>query len=256
MAKGLSEIPVQDRLIVALDLPEPDAIDLAGKLLPSVKTFKVGLQLIVSSGGLGIVERLGQLGARIFLDLKMFDIPETVVRALNEIQDRHQHIVFTTIHAFNRGLEGALKFRGASSGLKVLAVTLLTSMDDSDLADIGIEKNVMDFVMGQAKRADDAGCDGLIASGLEAGFIRKEFEHMLIVTPGIRPAWSHVPNDDQKRVTTPRDAIINGADYIVMGRPIYRNPLGDDPREAVRRTLDEIAAAVEERDALSASAAG
>lgn len=252
MAKGVAGIPLQDRLIVALDLPEPDAIDLARKLLPTVNTFKVGLQLVVSSGGLGVVERLGELGAKVFLDLKMFDIPQTVIRSLNEIQNRHQHIVFTTIHAFNRGLESALKFRDASNRLKILVVTLLTSMDDSDLADIGIAKNVKDFVLAQTRRAADAGCDGLIASGLEAGFIRKEFEDLLIVTPGIRPEWSHVPNDDQKRVTTPREAIINGSDYLVMGRPIYRNPPNDDPGEAARRTLDEIAAAVEERDALSA----
>ncbi len=256
MAKGLPGIPIQDRLIVALDMPESDAIELARKLLPSVNTFKVGLQLIVSSGGLGVVERLGKLGARVFLDLKMFDIPETVIQSLNEIQTRHQHIVFATIHAFNRGLEGALKFRDASNTLKVLVVTLLTSMDDTDLADIGIEKNVMDFVMAQTKRAADAGCDGVIASGLEAEVIRKEFEHLLIVTPAIRPAWARVPNDDQKRVTTPREAILNGADYLVIGRPIYRNPLRDDPREAVQRTLDEIAAAVDERDASSASAVG
>ena len=256
MAKGLPGIPLQDRLIVALDLPESDAIELVGKLQPSVNTFKVGLQLIVSSGGMGVVERLGELGARVFLDLKMFDIPETVIQSLNQIQTRHRHIVFTTIHAFSRGLEGALKFRDASNSLKILVVTLLTSMDHTDLTDIGIEKNVMDFVMAQTRRAADAGCDGVIASGLEAKVIRKEFENLLIVTPGIRPAWAQVPNDDQKRVTTPREAIINGADYLVIGRPIYRNPLGNDPREAVRRILDEIDAAIDERDASSASAVG
>ena len=247
MAAGLPHIPLQDRLIVALDMPEREALALVDRLRGKVKIFKVGLQLLVSSGGLRMLDALRERGAQVFLDLKMLDIPETVTRALHEIQSNQPHVVFTTIHAFNRGLEQALQARDASQTLKVLVVTLLTSMNEDDLRDIGLEKDAQEFVMLQTARAARAGCAGVIASGLEAAMIRKAHPDLLIVTPGIRPAWAIVPGDDQKRIVTPRDAILNGADYMVVGRPVYANPPHGDPLQAVESITLEIAQALEER---------
>jgi orotidine-5'-phosphate decarboxylase len=240
------DLRLEDRLIVALDMDEVPALALAQALLPRVSTFKVGLQLTAASGA-GVVERLGRLGAKVFLDLKMLDIPETVTRALREIQSRHPHVVYATVHAFSRGLGPALRARPAGSALRVLAVTLLTSMDAADLQALGIAKAPLDFVLDQTQRALDEGCDGVIASGQEAAALRARFPGLLIVTPGIRPAWSAVPGEDQKRITTPRQAILSGADAIVVGRPIYQNPPGNDPAEAARRILEEIAGALAER---------
>lgn len=248
MPKGLRDIPLDERLIVALDMDEQEALPLVRRLRPQIKIFKVGLQLLFSAGGLGIIPRLRQEDAQVFLDLKMLDIPETVVRALNQIQAHHKNIVFATIHAFNRGLDAALQMR-EESGLQVLVVTLLTSMDDEDLRSLGIEKTAEGYVMDQVRRADETGCDGVIASGLEASAIHKAHPSLTVVTPGIRPGWARVTNDDQKRITTPREAILNGADYIVMGRPIYQHPPDDGgPEEAARRVLQEIDAALKERD--------
>jgi orotidine-5'-phosphate decarboxylase len=248
MPKGLRDIPLEERLIVALDMDEADAIPLVKQLQPQVKIFKVGLQLLFSSGGLAVIPRLGDLGVEVFLDMKMLDIPETVVRALNEIQVHHKNIVFATIHSFNRGLKTALELR-ERSGLRVLVVTLLTSMDDGDLQSLGISKTAKAWVMDQTHRAAEEGCDGVIASGLEASEIHRAHKDLMIVTPAIRPSWSRVLGDDQKRIATPRDAILNGADHIVVGRPIYRHPPEDGgPEEATRRILQEIRVALDERE--------
>lgn len=247
MPEGTRDIPLEDRLIVALDMDEEAAIALVRRLRPQVRIFKVGLQMLMGSGGLGILRRLRQEDAQVFLDLKMLDIPETVGRALNEVRTRHGNVVFTTIHAFSRGLDAVLR-AGGDSRLQVLVVTLLTSMDEADLRSLGIDKPVQPFVMDQARRAEEAGCHGVIASALEAAAIRAAHPGLTIVTPGIRPAWAQVAGDDQKRVATPRDAILAGADHIVMGRPIYGFAADQGgPEEAVRRVLDEIRQAIEER---------
>lgn len=244
MPKGRHSIAAKDRLIVALDVPDAQqALDLVRKLKPHVTIFKVGLQLITASGGTAILTRLGEEGVQVFLDLKLWDIPETVGRALHALQTQHPHIVFATVHSFNRGLAAALRNQGEGSRLQVLVVTLLTSMDGSDLAALGIHKPVEQFVLDEARRAADAGCHGLIASGREARVLREALPGMTIVTPGIRPAWSVVGGDDQKRIATPRQAIADGADYIIVGRPIYRDAPNGDPVEAVRRIQDDIAAA-------------
>ncbi len=247
MSQAPPPFTLEDRLIVALDMEEAAALALVRALRPQVSTFKVGLQLTVSAGGAGILERLADLGAKVFLDLKMLDIPETVTRALQEVWERHPHVVFATVHAFGRGLGRALRARPPGSALRVLAVTLLTSMDAADLKALGIEKSPLDFVLDQAQRALDEGCDGAIASGQETAALRARYPGLTIVTPGIRPAWSVGGADDQKRVTTPRQAILAGADCIVVGRPIYQNPPGGDPVHAAQRILEEIAAALVER---------
>jgi orotidine-5'-phosphate decarboxylase len=253
MPKGSPSVSSKDRLIVALDVSDAQrALDLVRKLKSQVRIFKVGLQLLMSSGGLGILNRLGDEGVQVFLDLKMWDIPETVGRALRALQENHPHVVLATVHSFNRGLAAALKPSGAASSLRILVVTLLTSMDATDLAALGIHKTVDQFVLDEAKRAADAGCHGLIASPQEARKLREAFPHLAIVTPGIRPAWSVVSGDDQKRIATPRQAIADGADYIIVGRPVYQNPPNGDPAEAVRRIQEEIAAAERE----SGSSAG
>jgi len=247
MAKGLPGIPLEDRLIVALDTGPDEALALVRQLRPAVGIFKVGLQLLMAAGGLGILERLREEGVRVFLDLKMLDIPETVGRALAEVQARHPHVVFTTVHAFNRGLESALRARPAGSALQVLVVTLLTSMDTADLAALGIARSVEDFVLEQAGRAAEAGCDGVIASGLEAPALRARYPALRIVTPGVRPATGQAGSDDQKRVVTPAQAILNGADHLVVGRPVTRPPAGLTPADAARAILAEVRTALAER---------
>jgi orotidine-5'-phosphate decarboxylase len=247
MPQGTPEIALDRRLIVALDLPEERAVQLARELLPTVRIFKVGLELVASSGGAGVLRRLGELGAQVFLDLKMLDIPETVTRALEALRAGHPHVVFATVHAFQRGLERALAGHAGSS-LQVLVVTLLTSMDDADLRALGIARSAQDFALEQAARAVAAGCTGVIASPLEAAELRRRHPALTIVTPGIRPAWGAVARDDQKRIATPRQAILNGADHIVVGRPVYQHPPADGgPAEAARRILAEIGAALAER---------
>ena len=230
----MSMIPRRDRLIVALDVPNAsDAKALVEKLGPAVSFYKVGLELFMAGGYFELVEWLAKRGNQVFADLKMFDIPETVARAVANLKGRG--ITFATVH----GNQAMMKAAAAEKGeVKVLAVTVLTSLDRGDLDDLGFSCDVERLVLSRARRAMEAGCDGVISSGLEAPRIKAEFkERLLVVTPGIRPV-ENKPADDQKRTVDVAQAFANGADYIVVGRPIRQ---AADPRVAAQAIQDTIA---------------
>ena len=228
-----------DRLIVALDVPNiVTGLDLANRLGSSVSFYKIGLGML-TGGGLALANELKQEhGKRIFLDMKFFDIGATVEAAVRGIAQ--YDIDFLTVHGDPHVVKAA-KQGAAGSNMKILAVTILTSLDRDDL-DRSMYKSgdVQDLVVERAGRAFDAGADGVIASPQEAGLIRAvpESEGRLIVTPGVRPAGAD--KGDQKRITTPAQAIANGSDHIVVGRPIWQ---ATDPRaeaEAIVREMKTI----------------
>ena len=218
-------IPPRERLIFALDVPnQARAIDLIDRLGDAVLFYKLGLELFMSGDYFKLTDRLLGLGKKIFADLKFFDVPETVARAVRRLRSHGVH--FTTVHGNDRMLEAAVQEKGT---LKILAVTVLTSLDQCDLEDLGFTCDVEQLVLSRARRALKLGCDGVISSGLEAAKLRQELgEHFLIVTPGIRPVENR-QIDDQKRTVTIEQAFINGADYSVVGRPIRD---AEDPRKA------------------------
>ena len=219
------EIPPEDRLIFALDVPNVDeAKRLVATLGEAVQFYKVGLELFATGGYFELIDWLAEQGKKVFADLKLFDVPETVAAAVRRLRERR--ITFTTVHGNDGILEAACREKG---DLKILSVTVLTSLDQGDLKDLGFEVDVHRLVLSRARRALEIGCDGVVSSGLEARALKDEFgERLIIVTPGIRPVENR-PVDDQKRVVTVEDAIRNGADYIVVGRPIRNAP---DPYEA------------------------
>lgn len=245
MDARLRNIVPSERLIFALDVPDVGrAMELVRDLTPSVKYFKVGLELFLA-GGFEVIDQIGQAGGKVFLDLKMLDIPETIRNSLQLIATKHRTIAFATIHVLNKGFEELLANSNIADQLKVLVVTVLTSMDDDDWADTGAAGNVQDSVAILTDRALQLGCHGVIASGQEARYLRDKYgEDFLIVAPGIRPVGKQIENDDQKRTCTPREAIMNGADYLVVGRPIRDAP--DGPLEAAQAIQAEIEAALEE----------
>jgi len=218
-------IPAAERLIFALDVATPEeAWRLVEALDDTVLFYKVGLELFLSGGSFDLVDRLVARGKKVFVDLKLFDVPETVKKAVRQLAGRP--ITLTTVHGNDGILEAAVSAKG---GVKVLAVTALTSLDQGDLKDLGFAVDVHQLVLSRARRALALGCDGVVSSGLEARALRAELgERLLIVTPGIRPVENR-PADDQKRVVTVQEAFENGADYIVVGRPIQNAP---DPRQA------------------------
>ena len=225
-----------DRLIVALDVPDALAgLKLAERLGDAVSFYKIGLGML-TGGGLALARELkDEAGKRIFLDLKLFDIANTVEAAVRGLAA--QHLDFLTVHGDPHVVRAATEGKGGSE-MKILAVTILTSLDRTDL-DAGLMRpgDVADLVVERAGRAFAAGADGVIASPLEAAAIRAlpEARGKLSVTPGVRPAGAAL--GDQKRVMTPAEAIAAGADHIVVGRPITR---AEDPRKAAR----EIAASL------------
>lgn len=228
----------KDRIIVALDVPHVDeARVLIEKLGDSVGVFKIGLELIYA-GGLALAEELAKNGRRVFLDAKLLDIEATVERATAAIAGTGAH--FLTVHATDRKtLDAAVRGRG-DSALKLLGVTVLTNLGRSDLSEQGIEMPPLALVQERARLSQQAGLDGIVASGKEAAALRERLRDFLIVTPGIRQAGTDV--QDQTRVVTPRIAVEAGADYLVIGRPITR---ADDPRAAA----EAIAAEIEEASA-------
>jgi orotidine-5'-phosphate decarboxylase len=230
-------IPLRDRLIVALDLPSVDAAAaMADRLGDSVSFYKVGLSLAFA-GGLDLAAQLVAAGKRVFLDVKLLDIGNTVEDAVRTIAVGGYS--FLTVHAYPQAMAAAVAGRG-DSALKLLAVTVLTSMDDRDLADTGYAATARDLVIRRAVQASEAGIDGIVCSAAEAAAIRPLVRPgMAIVTPGIRPSGSAA--GDQKRVTTPADAIAAGADHLVVGRPVLTAP---DPRRAAAAILAEIDAAL------------
>jgi orotidine-5'-phosphate decarboxylase len=229
-------IPRRERLIVALDLPDISAAGaLVDQLGESVLFYKIGLELFMANGCFDFVERLAGQGKRVFVDLKFFDVPETVRGAMRGLRGRG--IALATVHGNQRMMEAAAAEKG---NVKVLAVTALTSLDRGDLQDLGFECDIERLVLSRARRALAAGCDGVISSGLEAPLLKTELgERILVVTPGIRPVENR-PADDQKRTVDPAKAFANGADYIVVGRPIRQ---ASDPRraaDAIQTTIARI----------------
>lgn len=225
-----------DRLIVALDVPNVlDGLALAEKLGDTVNFYKIGLGML-TTGGLALANELKQdHGKRIFLDMKFFDIGATVENAVRGVAQFD--LDFLTVHG-DPYVVSAAKEGAAGKDLKILAVTILTSLDRADL-DKACVKNgdIADLVQERAGNAFAAGADGIIASPREAALVRAlpEAEGKLIVTPGVRPVGSDL--GDQKRVATPAQAIADGADHVVVGRPIWRS---SDPKAAARTIVDEI----------------
>lgn len=229
-------MPADDRLIVALDLPDAVAAgELADKLGDAVGFYKIGLGML-TGGGLGLACELKDQGKRIFLDLKLYDIGATVEKAVAGLAQFN--LDFLTVHGDPQVVGAAVAGRGAAP-TRILAVTILTSLDRSDLDDMLIrDGDIRDLTVERARRALAAGADGLIASPREAALIRAlpEATGRLIVTPGVRPAGA-TPGD-QKRIATPAAALAAGADHIVVGRPVWAAP---DPRAAAEAILAEIA---------------
>jgi len=230
-------IDPRDRLIVALDAPDPaEAGHLVAELGDSVRFYKIGMELAYG-GGLGLAPKLAAAGKKVFIDLKLHDIPNTVERATAQIARLGAY--FLTVHAYPQTMRAAAAGAKGSS-LKLLAVTVLTSCDDADLAEAGYALGVRALVARRAAQAQAAGVDGLVASAADAAMLRATIgDSLLLVTPGIRPAGASL--GDQKRVATPAEAIAAGADYLVVGRPVTQSP---DPRAAAQRIVAEIAAAL------------
>jgi orotidine-5'-phosphate decarboxylase len=230
-------IPPRERLIVALDVPTAaDARRLVATLGDAVVFYKLGLELATSGAYFELAEELADAGKKLFLDLKLFDIPETVARAVRGLRERRAQ--FVTVHYESRVLEAAVREKG---DLGILAVTLLTSIGAGDLPDLGIAPDLTpaDLAVARARRAAAIGCEGVVLSPLEAARVRAAVGPKLaIVTPGIRPAESAGPKDDQRRVATPRAAFEAGVDYIVVGRPIRD---AADPRRTALSIQDTIA---------------
>ncbi len=228
MAKS---IPHRERLIFALDVPTiDDAKNLANALGDSVQFFKLGLELFMADGYFELVDWLLARDKKIFVDLKFFDVPATVGRAVRRLNGRG--ITFATVH----GNDGIMRAAAdAKDDVRVLAVTVLTSLDRGDLDDLGFACDVEQLVISRARRAVKYGCDGVVASGLEARSLRAAIgDRFLVVTPGIRPVDN---DDDQKRVVTVSEAFANGSDYIVVGRPIRD---ADDPRGVAESLQQQI----------------
>ena len=222
-----------DRLIFALDVPEASrAKELVLELGDSVSFYKIGMELMMTGDYFSLLDWLVENEKKVFVDLKLFDVPATVSKAVKRLSQRGAY--FTTIHGNQSMMEAAAAEKG---NLKVLAVTALTSLDQGDLDDMGFKCDVGELVISRAKRALSSGCDGIVASGLELEHIRNEVDQkLLIVTPGIRPVENR-PTDDQKRVVSVEQAFERGADYIVVGRPIQN---ADNPREAAELIQESI----------------
>lgn len=259
-----------ERLIVALDVSSASvARDLVDLLGDDVVFYKIGLGLFMTGDGFGLIEWLRARGKKVFLDLKFFDVPETVRSAVARL--RAHDVQFVTVHGNDAMLKAAIEAAATESagaggtGIKVLAVTALTSLDKADMDDLGFRCSVEELVLSRARRALALGCAGVVSSGLEAPAIREMLRAsnecdtrairdahdpsrdpsggargFVIVTPGIRPT-ENKPNDDQKRTVDVAQAFENGADYIVVGRPIIR---ASDPKSVARKMREQIACAV------------
>ncbi|MGI9297873.1 MAG: orotidine-5'-phosphate decarboxylase [Gammaproteobacteria bacterium] len=230
----------EERLIVALDVPRArDALALADALGDSVSFYKIGLELFAAGEGRPLISELKKRGCRVFADLKLFDVPETVARATAQIAESDAD--FLTVHGDDAIMRAAVK---AASGarLRVLAVTVLTSLSDDDLRDLGFAGDARSLVLSRAGRALACGCDGAVSSGWEVRSLRAATDGKLIlVVPGVRPATNRAA-DDQKRTASPAQIVRDGGDYLVVGRPIRD---AADPRAAARNIVREIAAAAD-----------
>lgn len=227
-------IPARERLIFAMDVPAADAARrLADQLGDSVAFYKLGLELFMSGGAFELLDWMVGRGKKVFLDLKLFDVPATVAGAVRNLRNRG--VTFATVHGNQAIMEAAAE--AAEDKVGILAVTVLTSLDRGDLDDLGFQCDVEQLVLSRARRALAAGCAGVVSSGLEAKMLRAGVDdRLIVVTPGIRPVENR-PADDQKRVVSVSDAFGSGADYIVVGRPIRD---AADPRiaaEAIQATI-------------------
>ncbi|CAC9540940.1 Orotidine 5'-phosphate decarboxylase (EC 4.1.1.23) [uncultured Gammaproteobacteria bacterium] len=227
-------IPVKERLIFALDVADVDeAKKIVEDLGDAVSFYKLGLELLMSDGYFQLIEWLSNKGKKVFADIKFNDVPQTVSSAIKQLR-KYQGVSFVTVHSQDE----ALKVANAEKGhIKIFAVTILTSLDQGDVDDFGFKGiSIKDLVLSRARRALSIGCDGVISSGLEASELRDKLgQKFIIISPGIRPV-ENIEEDDQKRTVDVEEAFNNGADYIVMGRPLredYKKHYNlNSPREA------------------------
>jgi len=226
-----AEIPASDRLIVALDVPTVSAAkELVTVLDDTVVFYKVGLELFMSGDAFELVTWLRERDKKVFVDLKFFDVPATVGRAVSQLNGLG--ITFATIHGNDAIMQAAA---AAAEDVDILAVTVLTSLDRGDLSDLGFDCDVSALVVSRARRAVVHGCAGVVASGQEAALLRRELGNtLLVVVPGIRPVDNQ---DDQKRTVSAEQALRDGADYLVVGRPIRG---ADNPKAAAVQIQEEI----------------
>lgn len=229
-------IPLNERIIFALDVTShEEAMALVEKLDSEIKFFKVGLQLFLA-GWFHTIDAIIARGNKVMVDLKFFDIPETVKLAVDQLKNRG--VSFATVHGNDPILRAAVQDK--DSEMKILAVTVLTSFDEEDMRAMGMTGSVQDLVLHRARKALEIGCDGVVSSALEAEPLRNDLgPNFLVVTPGIRPGANvDDGSDDQRRIATAKQAIINGADYVVIGRPIRDSK---DPIALIRELHREIA---------------
>ena len=229
-----NQMPSSERLIFALDVPSvAEAQTIVTQLGPSVVFYKCGLELFMAGDYFELLGWLAGQGKKVFADLKFFDVPNTVGSAIRAL--RRHHPQFATVHGNDEILRAACREKGE---MKILAVTVLTSLDSADLKALGFQTDPQQLVYSRAARALEIGCDGVISSGLEVEQLRSRLGgKFLVVVPGIRPVENREV-DDQKRTVDVEDAFRNGADYIVIGRPIRNAP---DPRAAAEKIQDRIA---------------
>jgi orotidine-5'-phosphate decarboxylase len=231
-------LPAAERLIFALDVPDlAQATALVEVLGDAVGFYKIGLELLMSGEYFQVLEMLKSRGKRIFVDLKFFDVPATVASAVRNLA--RWEVDFATIHGQDGMLKAAAEVKGAT---KILGVTALTSLDQGDLTRLGFQCDTEALVLSRAKAVLEAGCDGVISSGLEVAALRRDVDpRLLVVCPGIRPVHN---DDDQKRTVDVAQAFTSGADFIVVGRPIRS---AADPAAAARAIVDSIALAFAQR---------
>lgn len=225
---------LRERLMLALDVPDPDAARrLVERLGDSIVFYKIGLELFLSGAYFELADWLRERGKRVFADLKLFDVPQTVGSAVRQLVRRD--VDFVTVHGNDAILRAAREAGGERPG--ILAVTVLTSLDRADMEDLGFQTDVSEVVVSRARRAAAIGCAGVIASGREAARIRAVVpDGFRIVVPGIRPAAAR-GTDDQKRTVDVEEAFEAGADYIVVGRPIRNAPDPAAEAEAIQRRI-------------------
>ena len=229
------DIVNRDRLIFALDVADAaTARRLVEQLGEAVQFYKIGLELFMAGEYFPLLAWLVARNKKVFVDLKFFDVPATVAAAVRQLRNRG--VTFATVHGNQSIMQAAAE---ANGDVKILGVTVLTSLDRGDLDDLGFTCDVQQLVLSRARRALEAGCDGVVSSGLEAQLLRQYIDdRLLVITPGIRPVDNR-PTDDQKRVVSVEQAFQYGADYIVVGRPIRD---AADPRAAAERVQEQIAA--------------
>ena len=226
------DIPLNERIIFALDVnSKQEAEKWLDKLGDDIKFYKVGLQLFIN-GWFPVIDMIVERGCKVMCDLKIFDVPETVKLAINGLKNRN--VDFVTVHGNDPILRAAVEVK---EGVKILSVTVLTSFDEEDMRSMGLKGDIADLVYKRAKRSLEIGCDGIVSSGLEVPRLRRDLgDNFAVVTPGIRPG-KNIPEDDQRRIATPYEAIKNGADYLVIGRPISRSA---NPIDTVKMIQDDI----------------